>query len=203
MNLEKKALEFASIKHKGQFRKGKNHEDYIMHPIRVAKKVKLYKAKSHAINILVSVAYLHDTLEDTNTTYYELVENFGVQVATLVQELTTDKVLKEKIGKSEYLAIKMSHMTDWALTIKLCDRLDNIADILKTSNDFRNKYINETIYIINYLLNNRKISKTHIKIINTILLVLDQTITNLYDDTSKESIYINKLILLSEKNKAV
>ena len=82
----KKAFLFAQEKHKNQRRK--NGKPYITHPLNVLDKIIKYK-KSHNIDTLIISALLHDTLEDTNTTYYELVNNFGQEVASLVLELTT------------------------------------------------------------------------------------------------------------------
>ena len=62
----------------------------------------------------------------------------------------------------------MKNMSSWALVIKLCDRLDNITDSKNSNKEFRDKYKKETETIINYLLNNRKLSKTHLTIIKEI-----------------------------------
>jgi (p)ppGpp synthase/HD superfamily hydrolase len=39
---------------------------------------------------------LHDTVEDTNTTFAELEQHFGHEVAGLVRELTDDKSLESR-----------------------------------------------------------------------------------------------------------
>ena len=198
-----KALRFATEKHKGQLRKGEDKIEYITHPINVANLVKKYK-ESHKMDSLVAAAYLHDTLEDTDTTFYELVNKFGLEVASLVKEVTTDKDLKNEIGKAKYLAIKMKNITDWGLVIKLCDRLDNISSLDKVDVEFRCKYVNETIYIINYLMNNRKLTYTQIKIIKDIINVLNVIIMYTYDDESTEKTSINSLLLtLKEKEVSI
>ena len=68
----------------------------------------------------------------------------------------------------------MKNMSSWALVIKLCDRLDNVSDLMNSSENFRNRYSRETIDILNYLLSNRKLSDTHINIIKGILSALDK-----------------------------
>ena len=65
-----KALEFAREKHKGQMRKNNTPVEYITHPINVANLVKKYANNAENIDDLVSSAYLHDTLEDTNCLLY-------------------------------------------------------------------------------------------------------------------------------------
>lgn len=163
----KKAIEFANKKHDGQTRK--DGTPYMIHPLRVLKNVLKFKKSKYIENLLIT-ACLHDTLEDTNTTYYELISEFGSEVASLVLELTSDSDMKRLLGKETYLKIKMKNMSSWALVIKLCDRLDNVID-LDTCNDivFKDKYMLETIEIINYLINNRYLSNTHLDIIESII----------------------------------
>ncbi len=168
----KKAIDFAVKMHEGQTRL--NGEPYIKHPLHVVQNVLKYK-KSKNIEVLLMSACLHDTIEDTETTYYDIVQNFGPQVASLVLELTTDEDMKNALGKQQYLSIKMKNMSSWALVIKLCDRLDNVNDLVNCEDEkFKNKYINETIEIIDYLLKNAKLSNTHIAIIEQILCLLIQ-----------------------------
>lgn len=165
-----KALEFATKKHAGQTRR--DGTPYINHPIRVANNVSIFK-NSKEIEMLIICALLHDTLEDTATTYYELVQTFGPQVASIVLEVTTDEDLKNEIGKERYLEIKMKNMSSWALVIKLCDRLDNVSDLISCSENFQVKYINETIGILEYLVSKRNLSMTHLNIIRFIIRCLE------------------------------
>ena len=184
-DIEKRALEYAMIKHKGIYRKGTTHEPYINHPLRVAELIKKYKGDSKGIEYLTSAAYLHDVLEDTNTTFEELVDKFGIQVAELVKEVTSIKEMKNAMGKRKYLAVKLKNMSNWALTLKLCDRLDNISDLETTNEKFRLKYIDETRYIIFYLMNNRELTETQKNIVADITLTL-QNYTNLGLDKPKQ-----------------
>jgi len=167
---------YAEEKHKGQYRKD-NITEYVEHPIAVAELVRKYK-KSHNIERLVAVAYLHDVLEDTDTTYPEIVDNFGYDVASLVMEVTSIKEMKDAIGKEKYLSYKLKNMTEWALVIKLCDRLHNIKDSIGLPHDRRLSYINETKYIIKYIEENRKLTKTHIKIIEDIMKEINEKDVN-------------------------
>ena len=53
--------------------------------------------------------------------------------------------------------------------------IDNVNDLLRCKdNAFKNKYINETIEILNYLIENAKLSKTHLTIIEQIINLLIQ-----------------------------
>jgi guanosine-3',5'-bis(diphosphate) 3'-pyrophosphohydrolase len=164
----RQALQFATDAHSGQKRSG--GEPYIGHPVRVAQTIEKHKSKSKNLDALVAAAYLHDTIEDTGTTHEDLEKMFGALVASLVQELTSDKEQIAKMGKSEYLAKKMAHdMSSYALVIKLADRLDNVQDIATAkSAAWRAKYKAETEHMLNYLEKNRMLSDTHKKLIGLI-----------------------------------
>jgi (p)ppGpp synthase/HD superfamily hydrolase len=167
MNMVSQAKEFATLKHSGQFRKFSG-EAYVEHPKRVAQTILRYK-NSKELDKLMAAALLHDTIEDTETSLDEVKTLFGDLVASLVEELTSDKELKVE-NKAEYLAQKMSGMTSWALVIKLADRLDNVSDLRHVNKSFRIKYIKETKYIISQLIMNREyLSATHLQLVNDIL----------------------------------
>lgn len=160
------ALAYASKAHSGQTRS--TGAEYISHPIQVAKSVEMYK-KSHNLDALISAAYLHDTLEDTDTTHEDLERMFGGLVASLVKELTSDKEKIKEVGKTDYLKTKMAAMSSYALVIKLADRLDNVQDITTAKTpEWRNKYKKETEHVLQYIEKNRVLSGTHKKIISLI-----------------------------------
>ena len=147
-----KAKMFAKEKHKGQIRKFEQLP-YFIHPKRVAHILYQFKV-SAKINELVAAAYLHDVLEDTDSSYEELKKYFGKFVADIVMQLTSDKQLVSKIGKAKYLADKMISMTSYALTLKLADRIDNVNRLRFMGDEkFQSKYLIETKYIIERLKN--------------------------------------------------
>lgn len=160
------ALAFASQKHAGQTRS--DGSPYVEHVKRVAASVEEFK-NSHNLDALISAALLHDTIEDTDTTHEDLVKLFGGLVASLVKELTSDKEEIARIGKTQYLANKMSTMSSYALVIKLADRLDNISDITTAKTpEWRRRYRDETLGILDHVEKNRQLSGTHKKIIKVI-----------------------------------
>jgi hypothetical protein len=160
------ALQYATKAHAGQTRAG--GDPYITHPMRVADHIKQYK-QSHNLDALISAAYLHDTVEDTDTTHEALHDLFGGLVASLVKELTSDPEQIKKMGKAQYLAHKMAAMSSYALVIKLADRLDNVKDITTARTPaWRQKYKNETEHILNYIEKTRALSGTHQKLIGLI-----------------------------------
>lgn len=155
-------IEFAKKKHKGQFRKF-SKDPYIIHPIRVANILKNINEKDDVI----MAAYLHDTIEDTNTTYEEIKDKFGLIIANLVKELTKNRSEIEKIGKVKYLINKINNMSIDALTIKLADRLDNVMELSKSDQEFKEKYEEETIEILDKL--NRKLNPNQKILYNLIM----------------------------------
>lgn len=161
------ALAYATQAHQGQTRSG--GEPYIGHPVRVAQIVQRYK-QSHNIDALIQAAYLHDTIEDTDTTQEALHDLFGGLVASLVLELTSDLEKIKQVGKKDYLAKKMAHeLSSWGLVIKLADRLDNVQDIATAKDDkWRNRYKSETLHIMDYIEQNRVLTSTHRKLVSLI-----------------------------------
>lgn len=160
------ALKYATKAHAGQTRSG--GDPYITHPMRVADHIKKYK-QSHNLDALISAAYLHDTIEDTDTTQEVLHDLFGGLVASLVKELTSDPEQIKKMGKAAYLSHKMAVMSSYGLVIKLADRLDNVKDITTAKTpEWRQKYAKETNQILDYIEKTRALSGTHKKLIELI-----------------------------------
>jgi guanosine-3',5'-bis(diphosphate) 3'-pyrophosphohydrolase len=124
-----KAAEFAAQKHKGQKRKGRDECPYIDHLRSVARVI----AEVGGIEDpeILAAAWLHDTLEDTETTPEELEANFGKRVRLLVEEVTDDKSLP----KDERKQMQIQHapkLSQDAVLIKLGDKISNIIDVTNT-----------------------------------------------------------------------
>lgn len=160
-----KALLFAAKKHAGQTRKG-NELPYIIHPLRIVS-ILLEVKESKNINLLLCAAILHDCVEDCGVSLKKIAKKFGVHVAGLVEELTLDKEKYETIGKTKYLCQEVLKMSSYALCLKLCDRLDNIRDMKSMDTLFKTRYADETRQIL-LALNDRKLTKTHQKLIKLI-----------------------------------
>ena len=77
-----RALAFAAHKHRDQRRKDRAASPYINHPIALATVLTLEgRVKDPEV---LAAALLHDTIEDTRTTYPELKSAFGARVARTV-----------------------------------------------------------------------------------------------------------------------
>ena len=119
------AYTFAKYKHKQMnlVRKGSGLP-YFVHPKGVA-----YIVMENGGSLdQIKAAFLHDTIEDTETSTVELRGEFGDHVADLVWELTNSKYDIDKMGKDEYMSEKLKSLSDEALLIKLADMLYNITD---------------------------------------------------------------------------
>ena len=167
-----RAIRYAAKKHKGQKRKG-DGRPYIMHPISVMTRILSTKKSSNAY-LLGTVALLHDLVEDCGVSLKKIARKFGHHVAALVQELTLDKSKYETIGKTEYLCQEMLKMSSYALAIKLCDRLDNVHDLKDMDEHFKQRYVHETQVIIDSLTDRRKLTTTHLKLMESIQVELNR-----------------------------
>ncbi len=167
MTMLLKALSFSKRKHHGQVRKGSGAA-YVTHPVAVSYLVAAYKRSKH-LDELLAAAILHDTLEDTNTTFVEIASNFTPLVASLVLELSNDPVQIRKIGKLEYQKKKIAGMSSYGLIIKLADRLHNISDHPSA------KMITDTVELLEFLKKNRKLTKTHKAMVVDILKLCNET----------------------------
>lgn len=81
-----RALAFAAEAHRGGVRKGTS-KPYILHPVET---LQILSAMDADINLMVA-GLLHDTVEDTSVTILDIYDQFGTDVAALVNSHTEDK----------------------------------------------------------------------------------------------------------------
>jgi (p)ppGpp synthase/HD superfamily hydrolase len=141
MDLVNRALRFATEAHAGHVRKY-TEEPYVNHLIRVAGLV----AERTDDAEMVAAAFLHDTLEDTNVTYAELVHGFGNRVANLVLWLT--RISKTGVDGNRARRKRLDLMNlagadAAAHTIKYADLLDNAKDIVEHDPGFAAVFLPE------------------------------------------------------------
>ena len=120
-------VEFAAEKHRLQTRKNPEKTPYISHPIGVAYNL-MQTGEVRDLPVIIG-ALLHDTVEDTQTTFEEIEQRFGKEVAGLVREVTDDKSLAQEARKRAQV-INASHKSKGAAQIKLADKLYNLDDLL-------------------------------------------------------------------------
>ncbi|MDN4572281.1 phosphohydrolase [Pandoraea cepalis] len=120
------AIHFAADRHKNQRRKDVEASPYINHPIAVAHLLST-TGKVTEVSVL-QAAILHDTIEDTHTTFEELRLLFGQEVATLVAEVSDDKSLPKQLRK-ELQVQHAAQKSRKAAMIKIADATCNLRDL--------------------------------------------------------------------------
>jgi guanosine-3',5'-bis(diphosphate) 3'-pyrophosphohydrolase len=120
------AMVFAAHKHRQQRRKDREQSPYINHPIDLAN-ILVNEARVDDATVIVA-AVLHDTVEDTATTFDEITARFGAEVSALVAEVTDDKTLPRDDRKR--LQVEHApHASFRAQQIKLADKIANLRDL--------------------------------------------------------------------------
>jgi guanosine-3',5'-bis(diphosphate) 3'-pyrophosphohydrolase len=128
------ALNFAAEAHKHQERKGDGGLPYVNHLIEVTYLLADVGGVSDVV--ILQVGALHDTLEDTETTYAQLKAEFGKEVAELVLSLSDDKSLSLERRREVQLS-HMAHASNSIKLIKIADHCSNIISIPPNWNEER------------------------------------------------------------------
>lgn len=172
---ERKAWEFAKEAHKGQIRKFVNKPYFGAHVVKVNGIVKQYLTDEDILCAALLHDVIEDCFEDPEVGYHILEKEFGKRVADIVMELTSSKedIDENYNSKADYLIVKMIHMSDDALIIKLADRLQNISDAFTASERFRNKYFQETVQIMDELEKHRRYNRVQGLLVNQIKMKLE------------------------------
>jgi guanosine-3',5'-bis(diphosphate) 3'-pyrophosphohydrolase len=123
------AATFAADKHRNQRRKDAAASPYINHPLTLADILAREGGVTDAK--VIAAALLHDTVEDTETTFDELESRFGKRVAAIVAEVTDDKSLPKEERKRLQIVKAGSKSTE-AKLVKLADKIANLRDIVSS-----------------------------------------------------------------------
>ena len=121
-----RALHFAADKHRDQRRKDPAASPYVNHPIAVAELLARVALVADPVTLLAAI--LHDTVEDTETTFEELEREFGSRVRSVVEEVTDDKSLPKQERKRRQVE-HAAHLSDRAKLVKLADKTSNVRDV--------------------------------------------------------------------------
>ena len=124
VRLISEAAELAARRHNGMARKGRGNEPYINHLAEVANLLAV--ATDGADAELVAAGWLHDAIEDTETTREELAERFSDRVASLVVECTDDMSLPKPERRRRQI-VDAPKKTAGAKLIKIADKISNIG----------------------------------------------------------------------------
>ena len=124
LRLVSEAADLAARRHTGMARKGRGNEPYINHLAEVANILAEVTEGTDAE--LVAAGWLHDTVEDTETTHAELAQKFGARVADLVLEVTDDMSLPKQQRQQKQIE-DAPHKSPRAKLIKIADKISNIC----------------------------------------------------------------------------
>ena len=124
LRLVSEAAELAARRHNGMARKGRGNEPYINHLAEVAN---LLATATDGVDAeLVAAGWLHDAIEDTETTREELARRFSDRVASLVVECTDDMSLP-KAERRRLQVVGAPKKSPSARLIKIADKVSNIG----------------------------------------------------------------------------
>jgi GTP diphosphokinase / guanosine-3',5'-bis(diphosphate) 3'-diphosphatase len=123
-------------------------EAYFNHPVEVAAILADMKLDSATI----AAALLHDTVEDTEATHQEIIDKFGLEIASLVDGLTKikqlDRVTREATQAENLRKLLLAMSKDVrVLLVKLADRLHNMRTLQYVKPEKRTRIAEETMDI--------------------------------------------------------
>ncbi len=141
-----KAYTVGAEAHQGQTRK--SGEDYILHPVAVARIL----ARMRMDYVSIAAAILHDTIEDTSLDKGQLSTLFGDEIAELVDGVTKlDKMkyrTRQEADAESFRKLLMAMSEDLrVIFIKLADRLHNMRTLDSMEPGSRRRIARETLDI--------------------------------------------------------
>lgn len=157
VKLIRKAYDLANAAHAGQ--KRASGEDYIIHPLCVAKILTELQIDATTI----TAALLHDVVEDTTYSQSQMEDIFGPEVAMLIDGVT-------KLGKIKYQSKVEQQSENYrklflamakdirVIMIKLADRLHNMRTLKFVKEEKQKRIAKETIEVYAPLANRLGIS---------------------------------------------
>lgn len=133
------AIDFATAKHRGQYRDGDAPLPYITHPLDVLANLR-YTGDVTDPELLVT-AVLHDVVEECEVGPEEIEQKFGQRVRKLVDELTREEPDTTGMDpdarwelRSKLLLEEIERMSPDAQQVKLADRLSNLDEARRVKN---------------------------------------------------------------------
>ncbi len=144
--LLREAFAYGQKMHEGQLRK--SGEPYFTHPVAVA----AILTEQRLDDASIATALLHDTIEDTKSTYRDIDRRFGHEIAELVDGVTKLTNLQLSSAQSEqaenFRKLFMAMSKDLrVILVKLADRLHNMRTIKAMAPEKQAQKARETMEI--------------------------------------------------------
>ncbi len=158
-----RAYEFGAAAHKGQTRK--SGEPYITHPVAVAQEL----AEMHLDAEAICAAILHDVVEDTEATLEDIEEQFGEDVALIVDGVSKlDQIQFRSRAEAQaesFRKMMLAMIEDIrVILVKLADRLHNMATLDAMPSKKRKRIARETLDIYAPIANRLGINRLKVQL---------------------------------------
>jgi len=158
-----RAYEFGADAHKGQNRK--SGEPYITHPVAVAQEL----ADMHLDVQAITAAILHDVVEDTEASLDDIEEQFGHEVAQLVDGVSKlDQIQFRSRAEAQaesFRKMMMAMIEDIrVILVKLADRLHNMQTLGAMPTSKKKRIARETLDIYAPIANRLGINSLKIQL---------------------------------------
>ncbi len=157
------AYKFGLAAHEGQTRK--TGEPYITHPVAVAQEL----AEMHLDSEAIMAAILHDTVEDTAATLEEIEEQFGNEVALLVDGVSKlDQIQFHSRAEAQaesFRKMMLAMIEDIrVILVKLADRLHNMQTLGAMPSSKKRRIARETLDIYAPIANRLGINRLKVEL---------------------------------------
>ena len=158
-----RAYEFGAVAHDGQTRK--TGEPYITHPVAVAQELAAMRLDAEAI----SAALLHDVVEDTDASLETIREQFGDEVALLVDGVSKlDQIQFRSRAEAQaesFRKMMLAMIEDIrVILVKLADRLHNMKTLGAMPADKKKRIARETLDIYAPIANRLGINRMKVEL---------------------------------------
>jgi len=164
---------YARDKHKGMTR----DDGTTPHFVHLEAVVSRLKSIGVTDEDVLCAGWLHDTIEDTDTTFDDVHERFGQRIAVLVFSLSKDGKLPKKQREIQYVKQLREASFD-AKLVKLCDISANLKDLENSgmSKNKKKKTINQKIHYLKVIKNDISQNKSDYPKVSALIDGINQII---------------------------
>jgi len=138
------AIDYACKKHdlpsESQRYGNESYSVHLFDVLRNAEKYSYYLPEDK-IDIVYSACILHDTIEDTDTSPSKLKEIFNEEIADIVLRVSNERGWDRK--ERNFKTYPKIWVNDFAIFVKLCDRIANTRNAKESGHHMYEVYVNE------------------------------------------------------------